>query len=165
MGENMQDQTKKAPPAGNKTTGIYLLLFVSCLAFVAIAVAISAKPPARSDRCVPASAAQIDRIRYGIQAVEPDNDIKTAWAVRSADFERVWMVAALIYGDGIEDGAGPGVWAIGGEIERPNTTLSVGGFAHEFSAWGPAETTDAQITMNTDGVKEAVQCAELDKPK
>jgi hypothetical protein len=121
--------------------------------------------PALSERCVPASAMQIDNIRQGVKSVEESNDIKTAWAVKSNDFESVWMVAAMIYGTGMEDGVGPGVWAISGEPDAPRLTISVTGFAKEFSSWPDGSTLSTPVTGVEDGVEEAKECAVMaDQP-
>lgn len=113
-------------------------------------------------RCQPASPAQLAVIRDGVQGLEPGNDIKTAWAVRSTEFERVYVVAARIYGAGIPaEGAGPGVWAISGDPDAPGLVLAVDGFAKQFTSYPDASQTDARITMATDGASAAQTCAQL----
>lgn len=113
-----------------------------------------------ASRCQPASAAQLAAIRAGVQGVQASNDIRTGFAVRSRDFERVWMVAAKLYGPGIPaTGAGPGVWSIAGDPASPNMILSVDGFAQAFSDYPDASKTKAAITQSADGVDEARACA------
>lgn len=113
---------------------------------------------ATPSRCVPASERQIEVIREGIKDVDKNNDIKSAWAVKSEDFEDVWMVAAKIYGTGMEEGTGPGVWAISGDPDKPGMTLSVDGFAKEFSSWPDGSKTSAKVGANNDGVDDAKLC-------
>jgi hypothetical protein len=121
---------------------------------------------AEESRCVSASEGQLARIRSGVKQIQGSNDIKTAYAVKSKDFENVWMVAAIIYGPSIESGTGPGIWAINGNLDNPGITLSVDEFAKQFSDWPDASTTDAAITIAADGVTEAQNCAEnqIDTP-
>jgi ABC-type sugar transport system substrate-binding protein len=111
-------------------------------------------------RCVAASEKQFANIQDGVKSVAQDNYIQTAWAVKSRSFENVWMVAAKIYGPGMESGTGPGVWAMGGEPDSPNMILAVDGFAKEFSPYPDAAKTKAAITTADDGVSEALACAE-----
>jgi len=114
-------------------------------------------------RCVKASEAQLGIIQDGIKDVDNNNYVMSAWAVKSNDFNNVWMVAALIYGSGMEDGVGPGVWAISGDFESPGLILSVNGFAKEFSLYQDASQTDAQIMGYEDGVEDAIECAKMNK--
>lgn len=120
-------------------------------------------PPAttteKTSRCVTPSPLQLEAIRLGIQSVDPNNDISNnARAVRSNDYQLVWFVAVEITGNGIKPKEAVGVWAINGELESPGLTLSVDGFAQNFSAYPDAGKTDAQITMFDDGAQEAKDC-------
>lgn len=116
-----------------------------------------------SSRCVPASNAQLEAIRLGIKGVSEQNDIKTAWAVKSSDYENVWFVTAKIYGPGMEDGTGPGLWIISGDPENPSSgAFSVDGFAKEFSDRGTGETLGFDFSMFDDGAQEALLCASND---
>jgi hypothetical protein len=108
-----------------------------------------------SSRCVAASSEQIAAIQDGVDDIAKDNYIKTGYAVKSNSFENVWMVAAKIYGPGMGNGTGPGVWAISGS----GMVLSVNGTAKSFSPLPDASKTDAAITAGDDGVSEAEQCA------
>lgn len=110
-------------------------------------------------RCVPASQAQIDRVRVGVKGVQESNDITSVYAVRSNDYERVWFVAAEITGPGIQPKDAVGLWAISGELDEPGLTLSVDGFAKEFSDWGDGTKTDAELSMFDDGAQDALDCA------
>jgi hypothetical protein len=115
--------------------------------------------PTDKDRCIQASAAQIDAINAGVHGIDQNNQVRSGWAVKSNDFENVYMVAAKIYGQGMEEGAGPGVWAIGGTLDKPNLVYAVGGFAHQFSDFGAGETTKSNITQTSDGYQAAQWCA------
>lgn len=114
--------------------------------------------PQRSERCIPASEAQLDGIRNGIKDIDPNNDIVDGWAVRSNDFERVYIVAAEIHGAGIRPGEAIGVWAISGDLDSPGLFLAVDGFAKGFSPYPDASKTTAEITISSDGVEEAKEC-------
>lgn len=115
--------------------------------------------PAPVSECQPASAGQLERIQAGVQGVATSNQVRRAWAVKSGDFNEVWMVAALIYGPGMETGAGPGAWAINGTPDSPGLTLAVDAFAKEFSDWPDASKTDAALNGTEDGIADAKQCA------
>jgi hypothetical protein len=112
-----------------------------------------------ASRCQPASTAQITAIRAGVKGIQASNDVRAAFAVRSNDFDRVYMVSAKIYGPGMENGTGPGIWAISGDPNNPGLTLAVDGFAHQFSDYPEASKTQAAITQSADGVDAARVCA------
>ena len=117
----------------------------------------------KSSRCVPASNKQMEAIRMGIKGISEQNDIKTAWTVKSSDYENAWFVAANIYGPGMEDGTGPGLWIISGDPENPSSgAFSVDGFAKEFSDRGTGETLGLNFSMFDDGAQEALFCASND---
>lgn len=111
-----------------------------------------------ASRCVPASAQQLERVQAGVTGLDARNEVREAWAVESKDFANVWMVAALIYGPGAENGVGPGVWAVSGDPDKTGLTLAVDGFAKEFSDYPDASKTDAAIDGNEDGIVEAKAC-------
>jgi len=110
-------------------------------------------------RCVVATDAQMDAIRAGMDTIYPLNTVKSGWAVKSNDYENVWFVAAKIYGDGMEDGAGPGLWAMGGTPSEPNGIFSVDGFALEFSTWADGPKSAFALSTFDDGAQEALACA------
>ncbi len=127
--------------------------------FILIILLTACSPKPDTSRCIPATVKQLDFINYAVSSLQASNYIKDGWAVKSNDFENVYMVATLIYGPSIEDGAGPAVFAIGGDPDNPHTWLAVDGFAKEFTGLPDASKTDAEITISADGVKEASQCA------
>ena len=125
----------------------------------------SSSPPVRpqnpqsSSRCVPASVAQMNAVRTGVKHVDPKNDVKSGWAVKSKSFDNVWFVATKVYGAGMENGSDPGVWAISGSQAKPGMTISVNGNAKSFSSWPDASTTRAGTTLADDGAEDALSCA------
>jgi hypothetical protein len=138
----------------------FLYLLIRCTAQQSSdGSAVPTSAPAAS-RCVPASTAQMAAIRAGVKGEASYNDVRSGWAVKSKEFQNVWFVASKIYGPNAENGVGPGVWAISGNPSSPGLTLSVGGFANEFSDYPDAGKTQAQMSMSSDGAQEAKQCAE-----
>jgi len=116
--------------------------------------------PTINPRCVPASPAQIEIIRIGVQGVEETNNIKSVWAVRSNEFERVWMVAAEITGPEISPKDVIGVWAIAGDLQNPSSgAVSVNNYALIFSDWADGPRSQLDLSDFTDGVQEALECA------
>lgn len=144
---------------GQNTDGTWLQLASGAWIAASLVDGMAAATSPAEQRCVLASEEQLYRIRVGVKDIAAGNDIRAGWAVRSNDFSLVWMVAAKIYGQGMEDGVGPGVWAISGEPNNPGLTLSVNGFAKEFSSWGDGSQTDAAVTIADDGVAEAIACS------
>ena len=84
-----------------------------------------------------------------IQEGTEGRSLGKAAAVKSEDYEDVWMVAAMI--EGAHDA---GVWATN-DLQGGGVIFSVDGFANQFSDWGRLE--GASIT--TDGADEAKDCA------
>ncbi len=139
---------------------ILIILLFGCLFLIPLSILIQ-NQNARSEalsRCIPASEKQMDFLLYAVAQVQPGNTLGPGYAVKSADFKNVWMVAARVRGDGIERNVEPAVWAVGGEPESPHTWLSVNGFAYQFSNLQRASETDAAITLSSDGVSEAIVC-------
>lgn len=135
----------------------------SILLAVALMLLAACAPNADLSRCVPATDAEISTISAGlVKVADGPMWLGEGWAVKSKDYKNVWMVAAYIYGNGeeMEKGVGPGVWAHGGEQDDPRMILSAEAFARNFSTWERGDTTDAEISILSDGVKEAIQCAE-----
>ena len=62
----------------------------------------------------------MNAIRKGVKHVDPKNDVTSGWAVKSKSFDNVWLVAAKVYGAGMENGFDPGVWAIYGSPAKPS---------------------------------------------
>lgn len=85
-------------------------------------------------------------------------DASTARAVRSADFERVYFIAAEIDGPGMEAAGEVGVWASNRLEPGAGLVFAVDGLAHEFSDWGDGGATDARLTLESAGAREAAGC-------
>jgi hypothetical protein len=134
-----------------------LVLIMVCMLCTVLLSACSEKT---ESRCTPASDKQIARIRSAIQDNTPGNDIDHLYAVKSNDFERVYMVAGNITGDGIKPGDAIGVWALSGDPDGTGLTMSVDQMAFEFSDYGLGSTTTAEITMQSDGAEESKKCVE-----
>ena len=126
----------------------------------AVSVETPAPPLAATpSRCNPASEAQAAAIRAAVQDTQAGNDVDQLYQVKSKDFERVYMLAGQITGEGIDPGDAVGVWAVSGEPDKPGMILSVEGFAHQFSGFPLGSTTDAEADMTSDGAAEALACA------
>ncbi len=116
--------------------------------------------PIRDVRCEVASARQLEWINAGVQGLDSRNAVHSGIAVKSEDFVNAWFVAAIVYGPGIEDGAGPGVWYVTGDKDAPGLIFSVNTYAKEFSDFGHADRTQAGASMGDDGAREAERCAQ-----
>ena len=116
-------------------------------------------------RCISLPKERIEDLQYGLDDSLPDNYIVEAYAVRSNDYKKVYFMAAYVYGPGIEDGVGPGVWARIGGLETPGLIYSVGGVANGYSDWGDGGTIDARLSLFDDGADEARKCVEYHKMK
>lgn len=113
----------------------------------------------QTSRCESASAVQLEYINAGVKGVAPYNSVRSGSAVKSEDYVNAYFVAAKVYGPGIENGIGPGVWFITGDKDSPGLVFSVDSYAKEFSDFGHADRTDAEATMGSDGAREAERCA------
>jgi len=109
------------------------------------------------NRCVTVPSALVAAIEEGL-TVSGGGTLRNARAVKSNDFEKVYMVAADIQGAGMEGNEQVGVWATN-SLKGDGLIFSVDGQAKEFSDWGDGATTDANITQAADGVDEARECA------
>lgn len=115
------------------------------------------------DPCNLASNAQFERINGGIKSVQDTNYIKKAYAIKSDDLANVYFVAAIIYGPGMEEGVGPGIWVISGDPDTPKLSLSVDAFAIEFTNYPDVNTTDFDVPISTHGYSISKECAEKNK--
>lgn len=107
-----------------------------------------------SARCESVSRATLDAIEAGL-TVGGGGTLGRAQAVRSQDFEKVWMVAAEINGAGLGNDT-VGVWATNDITGTSGVIYAVDAVAEEFSDWG----ADAgnKPTSSDDGVSEARGC-------
>jgi hypothetical protein len=108
-------------------------------------------------RCEKVSNAVLNAIAKGL-TVTGGGTLRNGYAVKSDDFSKVYMVAADIEGTGMEGNGEVGVWATN-SLDGTGLIFAVDGLAKEFSDWGHGDTTDANITLSSDGVDEAKECA------
>ncbi len=78
-------------------------------------------------------------------------------AVRSDDFSEAYMIALRFTVTGVEEEQ-VGVWSSNSLKPGGGLILAVDGFAKEFTVWPDADKTDADMTINDDGVEEAAGC-------
>ena len=116
-----------------------------------------AAPTTVVGRCEKVSSALLNAIAEGL-IVSGGGTLREGYAVKSKDFNQVYMVAADIQGTGMEGNSEIGVWATN-SLDGSGLILAVDGLAKEFSDWGHGDTTDAHITQSSDGVSEAKECA------
>jgi hypothetical protein len=140
--------------------GLVLVWLVAVLVACGGPATVAPAPaPASASRCVPASAAQMERIRAGVRGRQRFFEAGKGWAVQSKDLRLVWFVAAKLCGAGHDNCVGPGVWALSGESDQAGPTYSVDAVAKEFSDFGDGSKTDAKLDMSRDGAREAMECA------
>jgi hypothetical protein len=113
---------------------------------------------APESRCVAVPKGLVDAIEEGL-TVQGGGTLRNARAVKSEDFNNVYMVAAELQGAGLEGADDIGVWATNGLQAGEGLIFAVDAVAKEFSGWGDADRTDAQITQAADGAQEAADCA------
>ena len=116
-----------------------------------------AAPTTVVGRCEKVSSALLNAIAEGL-TVSGGGTLREGYAVKSKDFSEVYMVAADIQGTGMEGNGDIGVWATN-SLDGSGLILAVDGLAKEFSDWKHGDTTDANITLSSDGVSEARECA------
>ena len=114
------------------------------------------RPP---PRCAPASSIQMEYVRSGIKGVQVSNNVRQGMAVKSNEFEKAYFVSAKIYGPGIEDGEGPGVWFITGDKTSPGMIFSVNSYAKLYSDFPDVSTMEWNVIMDDEAI-EARNCAE-----
>lgn len=100
-----------------------------------------------SSRCEPLPSAAAEHLGFalssGTRLVDPV-------AVRSDEFEHVYMVAARVDGQ-------PAVWAMN-QLGGFGLIISVNDHAYDVSRMGRGEDLRDPITEDTDGVAEALSC-------
>jgi hypothetical protein len=164
----MEVETPAIPPTNiGKTTskgggrrrgcGLLMLLIVGGAILIGAIVALSGGDddgePVQS-RCLDVPA----NLGAGISEGLSSGITASGWqAVKSNDFEKIYMIAAQLRGEGLGDDT-YAVWASNSLELGGGLVFSVDGYAPHFSDWGDADTTDAQISVNDDGVEEAIDC-------
>lgn len=94
----------------------------------------------------------VNAIEEGL-TVNGGGNLGAAYAVRSDDFDNVWMVAGEIKGPGLDKVIG--VWATNDIRGYGGLVFAADGIAREFSDWGSGQTSPAD-----DGIDEAKECLE-----
>jgi hypothetical protein len=118
-----------------------------------------AEEPAAAAECVTPTQAHIDGIAEGL--VGAGNALTRAAAIRATEREDVWFIAAEIAGPGIEPGQAIGLWATNSDISGDRITgmtISVDGFAKEFSQWPDGGASAFALSQFEDGAQEALDC-------
>ena len=161
---NTSDSPEKA--SSNFIIILFLIIAFISLLFLIMRSCSASNPSEHFDasRCQPASQAQIKAIELGVQDIASYNHVYLARAVKSRDFNNVWMVAAALEGPGLEPKKTIGVWAMGGSPDEPGPVFAVNGFAKTFSIYPDASKTAAGVTLSDDGVKEAIECVKRSLP-
>ena len=113
---------------------------------------------APSNRCVAVSAAKLESMLPLTAA--GGGTLRNGWAVVSADYSKVWFLAAEMDFAGGEGNGEIGVWAVNDLAPYYGTIFSVNTFALEFTSWGNGPATSAQLSMSDDGASEAEACVE-----
>jgi hypothetical protein len=108
--------------------------------------------------CRKASKKLMTAVAAGLEVSGGEGALRRGRVVRSKDFDKVFMVAADIQGQGLEGSDDVGVWATNSPTGE-GLIFAVDGVAQEFSDWGDADATDAAITSDSHGVEEARACA------
>lgn len=104
--------------------------------------------------CLDVPADVLTRIATGAQDGTGFAPVRAS-AFQSPNHGEVYLVALEFAATGVDNSVG--VWAANG-LTEPGLTLSVDGFAKEFTVWPDASTTDAAIDVTSDGVAEAKEC-------
>ncbi|RPJ27670.1 MAG: hypothetical protein EHM33_07155 [Chloroflexi bacterium] len=115
-----------------------------------------------SARCIPATSEYLDAVLQVVEDADPDNEVETAWMVKSNDAVDIWFVAAKIHqAETGTEATLPGVWALLVYSEGDFEIYAINDIAQDFSdtAWG--EDSDPVITMQNDGAQVVYDCALL----
>lgn len=137
---------------------------VSIVATAALMAACSgsgAATPARPDppasRCAAAPAALVAAISTGLDIVG-GGSLRNVYAVKSADFEKVWFVSGDLEGSGLEGADDVATWVTNDLSGGGGLIYAVGGMATQFSDWGDGGQTDAAFSLSDDGAQASADC-------
>ncbi len=114
--------------------------------------------PYVSERCHPATEAQIGFINYMVAKNTKSNYVIDGYAVRSNDFEEVYMVATMLYGPSMEEGVGPAIFAVAGDPNDPGMWYSIDSFALAFTDFPEGSIFYEELNRNADGVEDVKTC-------
>jgi hypothetical protein len=106
-------------------------------------------------RCQTVPSAAIEAIETGL---ENGLSLRDAFAVRSRDYKRVFMVSADIQGPGFEGTDDVATWGLN-QLAQPQSVFSAENLAEEFSDWGPlpdGSPADDGISESGECVREAI---------
>ena len=111
--------------------------------------------PKVASRCIDVPKTAIDSIQsgYGTTGLT----ITNSKAVQSKDFNKVYFVAAEVDGAGLEGKGDVAVFATN-SLEPFGMVDSVNATAKAYFVFPDASKSDAKITINDDGVNEAIKC-------
>ena len=123
----------------------------------------TAAAPARSADCMKVHPSMVDALQFGIKKKTKAQVVGKGFAVRSNDYDKVWMVAYELDGPGLEGPGDVAVWGTNGDPGEPagsGLILQANGLAEQFSVWGAAAGagSDADLSPADHGVAEAVEC-------
>jgi hypothetical protein len=102
--------------------------------------------------CLAVSAKMRKAIGTGL---EDGFSLTQAAAVKSPDFAKVYFIAGRLKGPGVDQRA---VWASNSLTPGGGVIMAVDAMAQEFSDWGDADSTDAQISKVDPSVRRARAC-------
>jgi len=101
-------------------------------------------------RCEVVGQALSGSIAAGL-TVQGGGTLRGAQAVKSTEYDKVWMVSADIEGPGLGGKDNIGTWATN-DLTGNGMIFSVNAVAREFSQWGPG------LKPSDDGVAESRAC-------
>jgi len=104
-----------------------------------------------SNECHEAPVPVMERIQAGVPF-----PVSPGYMVRSAEFAKVWFVAAAVEISGLE-GRRVGVWATNA-LDDGGLTFAVNDVALEHSSWGSGPRTRAELTMLVEAAQLAHRC-------
>ena len=110
---------------------------------------------AKSTRCLEVPADKVEGIATGLKG---GTTLRSAQAVKSKDYEKVWIISAEIEGPGVEGDDQIGTWASNGLTASEGLILSIDGFAKQFSDWPDGSKSKAGFSQIDDGVKQSREC-------
>lgn len=113
--------------------------------------------------CIEVKPAIVKSIGTGLKKKTGAKLSGPGYAVRSDDFEKVWMVGVELDGPGLEEPGDVAVWATNGDPRGSvgeGLIIRANGLAAEFSTWGAAAQpgSSADFTAADHGVAEAENC-------
>ena len=112
--------------------------------------------PTPASACVRVPPVVVSAIASGLNVDKAT--LNNAWAVRSTEFQRAFMVSAELDGPGLDGPGDIATWTANALDSTVGMILAVDNVAHEFSVWPFARETRAEINMSTHGVSASRAC-------